>query len=175
MTMRSHVEDDALLDVLDGTASPEATRHAQDCGECARRLADARAGLALAVAAEAPEPSPLYWDAFRGRVAAAIDAEPDSRRQFGRFFAPALLAAAATVAVVSFSPRDRAPIVAAPAPVAASSAMPAVDDAGVDAVAAAVEDLGCSDVAACVASLTDEESRALAEALRAELTASGDL
>ena len=52
--------------------------------------------------------------------------------------------------------------------------MPAADEgAGVDAASA--DDLECRDVAACVAGLTDEESRALAEALRAELGPSGDL
>ena len=47
------------------------------------------------------------------------------------------------------------------------------EGAGVDSASA--DDLECRDVAACVASLTDEESRALAEALRAELGPSGDL
>ncbi len=62
----------------------------------------------------------------------------------------------------------------APAPLAASSALPVTDEgAGVDAASA--DDLECRDVAACVASLTDEESSALAEALRAELGPSGDL
>lgn len=172
--MRSHIEDDALLDVLEGTASVEATRHAEDCAECGGRLTDARAGLALAAAAEAPEPSPLYWDVFRRRVATAIDAEPRQRR-IGRFFAPALLATAAMVAVMSFLPRDPAPLATSPAPLAASSALPAFDETSADAAAASVEELGCTDVAACVAGLTDEESRALAEALRAELAESGDL
>ncbi len=41
--------------------------------------------------------------------------------------------------------------------------------------AAAIDDLGCSDVAACVVGLSDEESRALADALRADLAGNGDL
>jgi hypothetical protein len=40
----------------------------------------------------------------------------------------------------------------------------------------AADEIGeCGDVAACVAGLDDEESRALADALRAELKRGGDL
>ena len=173
--MRSHLEDDVLLDVIEGAAPVEATRHAGECAQCARRIADARAGLWMAAEAGVPEPSPLFWDVFRRRVASAVEAEPRPRhaqagaRRFG-FVVPALLAAAAMVAVVSFMPRE--PGGPAPSPRAASSALPADEDIG---VADAAEDLECGDVAACVAGLTDEESRALAEALRAELAHSGDL
>jgi hypothetical protein len=133
----------------------------------------ARAGLALAAGADAPEPSPLFWDAFRRRVASAIEAEPP-RRRFGGFFVPGLVAAGAVVAVVTFLPIDPGPAGVSPAPLAASSALPVTEEgAGVDAASA--YDLECQDVAACVAGLTDEESRALAEALRAELGPIGDL
>ena len=175
--MRSHLEDDVLLDVIEGAASVEATRHAGECAECARRVADARAGLSLAAGAETPEPSPLFWDVFRRRVASAIEAEPRPRhaetgtRRFG-FVVPALLATAAMVAIVSFMPSEPGAPAPSPARLAASSALPADEDIG---GADAAEDLECRDVAACVASLTDEESRALAEALRAELAHSGDL
>ena len=171
--MRSHLEDDVLLDVIEGAASVEATRHAGECAECARRMADARAGLSMAAQAEAPEPSPLFWDAFRRRVASAIEAEPRPRR-FG-FFVPALLAAAAMVAVVTFLPREPGSPAVAPAPLVASSALPAADESGGVDAAASADDLECRDVAACVAGLTDEESRALAKALRAELAVGGDL
>ena len=175
MTMRSHLEGDVLLDVIEGAASVEATRHAEECAECARRIADARAGLWMAAEAGAPEPSPLFWDVFRRRVASAVEAEPRPRlaetgaRRLG-FVVPALLATAAMVAVVSFMPRE--PGAPPPATLAASSALPADEDIG---VADAAEDLECRDVAACVAGLTDEESRALADALRTDLARSGDL
>lgn len=172
--MRSHLEDDVLLDMALGAASVEAARHVGECAECARRVADARDGLALAAGAAAPEPSPLFWDVFRRRVASAIEAEPRQRRM-GGFFVPALLATAAMVAVVTFLPRQPDAPMVSPASLAASSTLPAVDDGG-DAATASADDLSeCLDVAACVASLTDEESRALAEALRAELGRSGDL
>lgn len=170
--MRTHLEDDVLLDVTLGVASAAATRHAEECDSCARRIADARAGLALAAGAEAPEPSPLFWDAFRRRVGTAIEAEPRPRR-FGGFFVPALLATAATVVLVTFLPREPEVTLISPAPLAASSALPVLED-GADA--GSVDALAeCRDVAACVANLTDEESRALADALQAELGQSGDL
>jgi hypothetical protein len=102
-------------------------------------------------------------------VGTAIEAEPRARR-FGGFVVPALLATAATVALVTILPREPEITLVSPVPMAASAALPAVDEgaeAGIDVLAE------CPDVAACVASLTDEESRELADALRAEL--SGDL
>jgi hypothetical protein len=130
---------------------------------------EARGGLALAAGADAPEPSPLFWDAFRGRVASAIATEARPRRIPG-FLAPAL-AAAAMVAVVVLLPRDPGSPVATPFPRAASSVRPPVEEV----VDASAEELGCNDVAACVVNLTDEESKALADALRAELAQIGDL
>lgn len=175
MTMSTHLQDDLLLDVMEGTAPAEASRHARECGQCSARVAEARAGFALAAGADAPEPSPLFWDTFRRRVAADIDAgRPAVRSRFATFVAPALLATAATVAFLSFVPRTPAPLSVVPVPVAAVSAPPVADDAALDAAIASIDDLGCRDVDACVASLTDEESRALAEALRADL-GSGDL
>ena len=175
--MRSHLEDDVLLDVMEGAASVEATRHAGECASCAGRMADARSGLSLAAGAAAPDPSPLFWDAFRRRVASAIEAEPRPRR-FGGFVAPALLATAAMVVVIAFLPNDGPAPVAAPASLPVWSSLPAADDAALDGLpgSASGDDLaGCEDVAACVADLSDEESRAFAEALRAELGKSGDL
>jgi hypothetical protein len=176
MTMRRHLEEDVLLDVIEGSASAEATRHARECADCSARLTDARAGLAMAMAADAPDPSPLFWDVLRRRVASEIDGvRPPVRSRFGAFVAPALLATAATVAVLSFVPRSPRGLAVSPAPMAAASSAPQFDEATSDAAMASMDDLGCQDVEACVASLTDEESSALADALRAELAGSGDL
>jgi hypothetical protein len=173
MTMRTHLEDDVLLDVLEGRAPAGQARHAAECPSCAGRIADARATLRDLSGAAAPEPSPLFWPGFRARVRAAVEGEPRAARWRG-LFAPALIAAAAAVAGVLFMPAvTRAPD-PAPAPVAVASA-PVLEEAAVD-LAGAPEDLvACPDVAECVASLTDDESRALAEALRADLAPSGDL
>jgi hypothetical protein len=176
MTMRSHPEDDALLDVAEGNASGDAARHVAACADCAARVADARAGLALVSAADMPEPSPLYFDAFRGRVASAIDAPP-VRRRYAGFVLPAFLATAATIAVIAYLPTDvKAPM---PSPAASAwSSLPAAGDPAIDAVASTVsaeEIVACRDVAECVAGLSEEESRAFADALRAELAGSEDL
>lgn len=173
MTMRNHPGDDALLDVIEGAASVETSRHVTACASCAGRIAEVRAGLSMAAAAEAPEPSPLYWEAFPGRVAAAIDARP-ARPRYAGFLLPALLATAATVAVVAYLPRD--PALPAPTPSTWAS-LPAADDTVTEGVATGVSEemVGCRDVAECVADLSDEESRAFAEALRAELAAGESL
>jgi hypothetical protein len=173
MTMRRHLEDDVLLDVLEGAASVEATRHAGACAECAQRMAEARAGLSMAAGAEAPEPSPLFWDAFRGRVASAIEAPP-ARRGYRGLVLPAFLASAAMVAAITFLPTGGPAPVAVPASPAWSS-LPAADETALDGFQGADDLAGCRDVAECVADLSDEESRAFAEALRAELGKSGDL
>jgi hypothetical protein len=177
MTMRSHPEDDALFDVASGSASAEAARHVAACAPCAERVADARVGLALASRAEVPEPSPLFFDAFRGRVAAALDgAAPPARRRYAGFLLPAFLATAATVAVIAYLPTDvRSPL---PSPTASAwSALPAAGDPAVEGVStvSAEEIVACRDVAECVAGLSEEESRAFADALRAELAGSEDL
>jgi hypothetical protein len=168
MTMR-HLEDDVLLDVTFGAASVEATRHAAECAECARRTADARAGLAMAAGAEVPEPSPLFWDAFRSRVASAIDAPPAWRTRRG-FLLPAFLATAATVATIALLPRSATVPATAPASLPAWSALAEPEEVPADELVA-----GCLDVAECVADLSDEEGRAFADALEAELGKSGDL
>lgn len=176
MTMRNHPGDEALLDAAFGAAGAETERHVASCAECAGRVSDVRAALSMVAEAEAPEPSPLFWDAFRGRVASAI-AAPPARRRYAGFVLPAFLAAAATIAVIAYLPTD----VAAPAPspaASASSSLPVAEDASFDAVPPAIaaeEIVGCRDVAECVADLSDEESRAFADALRADLAASEDL
>ena len=172
MTMRTHLEDAVLLDVLEGQASAAQARHAAECASCAERIADARAALLDVVAASPPEPSPLFWPGFRARVRAAVDEKPRPLR-WRALFAPAMLAATAMVAAVLL-PRVDPPVERAPAPVAVASA-PTVEEAGLDLPWAPEDIVACPDVAECVASMSDEESKALAEALRAELAPSGDL
>jgi hypothetical protein len=170
MTMRNHPGDDALLDVVEGNASVEAESHVARCAECARRVSDVRAGLAMAGAADAPEPSPLFFEHFRGRVASAIDAPP-ARRRYAGFFLPAFLATAATVAVIAYLPGSASAPIPSPA-ASAWSSLPAADEPALEAYPATVfaeEVVGCRHVAECVADLSDEESRAFADALRAEL------
>ena len=172
MTMRTHLEDDVLMDVLEGRAPAAAARHVAECASCAARVEEARAALFAVAGAEAPEPSPLFWTSFRARVREGIGAEGVASRRWRALVAPAFLAAAATVAVVSFVPVSPS-VDVAPVPVATlATAVP--EDVAMEAAAAPEDLVACPDVAACVVSLSDDESRALAEALRDEL-ASGDL
>jgi hypothetical protein len=60
--------------------------------------------------------------------------------------------------------------VTAPASLPAWSSLAEPEEASADELVA-----GCLDVAECVADLSDEESRAFADALKAELGRSGDL
>ena len=170
MTMRTHLEDDVLLDVMEGRASAEAARHARECAECARRVADAREGLSLAVSADAPSPSPLFWTAFRSRVAAGIAAP---RRMRSPLFAPALLATAAMIAAAIYLPSRSRQSPGPSSPVA--MATPTLDGAPLEVPVSADELVECPDVAECVVELSDADSRALADALRAELAENGDL
>jgi hypothetical protein len=172
MTMRTHLEDDVLLDVLLGQASAGQAGHASECASCAARIADARAALDEVAGAPAPEPSPLFWPGFRARVRGAVEAEPRPFR-WSALFAPALLTAAAMLAGVLFL-RVEPSGERTPAPDAVASA-PAVEEAALEVAGAPEDIVACPDVEECVASLTDEESRALAEALRADMARSGDL
>ena len=170
--MPRHVADRELMDIVDGLGAPEARGHLAACGECQGRVEAARAGLRLAQAADVPEPPPLYWEAFRRQVERRITEEPRARWSWR--WTPALAAAAALVALVSFLPSRRSPPAATPAPLlpAWSALPPAEEDGGLSvlqALASSPEDLApvadCGGVADCVAGLSDEESRALAAAL----------
>lgn len=182
--MGAHASDGRLLEVLEGTAVADRP-HVEACPHCQARLAEARAGLALAVNAEVPEPSPLYWESLRRQVSRAVEREGQRRPAFWRLpFGPALAAAAVLAGIVTFLPGTHPP----PAPVpeqtlpAWSALPPAEDDPGLDvlrAVAPVVADAalptGCSGVNECVVDLSDEESQALAEGLRREIGEGQDL
>jgi hypothetical protein len=176
--MTRHLTDEQLLDVLEGDATAAGTGHAGECPACATRLAGLRDTLLRARRADVPEPSPLYWQAFRRSVDRRIAEEPRSRR--AGWLVP-LLATAALVAVVVARPprgvapgRPEPPAATATAVVPAWSALPPAEQddslpvleafALTDGEAAAWEDgrgLGVFE-----AGLSDEESQALADGLR---------
>ena len=129
----------------------------------------------MAQASEVPEPSPLYWEAFRRQVNRRIQGE--GRRPWFRFLVP--LAAAAGLVVALTRPLS-APTVSS-VPVAASvlpawSALPAADDDPgfevLQAVASSGSDLASSyargSVQELLSDLSDEESQALAERLKTD-------
>jgi hypothetical protein len=177
--MASHVPDDRLLDVMEGTGAADRA-HVEACPLCRARLAEAQAGRALAAGAEVPEPSPLYWESLRRQVSRRLDEEGARRAPFWRWISlgPALAAAAVLVGIVTLLPvtrRSPAPVPERPLP-AWSALPPADEDEGLDflraaapAVADAAPPAGCAAVAECVSDLSDEESRVLAERLRQEI------
>jgi hypothetical protein len=173
-----HPTEALLLDLLDGVASGDVRRHFAECAVCAARVEEARQGLVLASQAEVPEPSPVYWEAFRSQVGRRISVERRSRRVL---LAP-LAAAAVLAGVVALLPRNTTgPSAVRVATLPAWSALPAADDdpglsilaavgGSSDELATAVDCPGTGD---CLAELSDDESRALADLLGRELGGGG--
>ena len=169
--MSAHLSDQTMTDVLEGGGSPIEWTHIASCPGCRSRLDEGRAALALATQAEVPEPPGLYWEALRRNVSRRIAEEP-ARRSRWSWLLPAAAATAAVV-VIALSLAGRRPAPSAAAPLLPSwSALPAVaDDEGL-AVVSGFADGGLAEweegrgLGAFVASLSDEESEALVEALR---------
>jgi hypothetical protein len=171
-SVQGHLTDDALIDLMEGRADAAAREHVGSCEACGLRVRDAQEALRVAVQAEVPEPSPLYWETFRRQVGRRIaDERAGSRRTF---WAWGLLAAAAVVVVVlSSSSRSPAPAVAPTLPV--WIALPDQDEAAISVL----EEMGPSDedlrpaladpgVAHEIAGLSEEDSRSVAEAMEGD-------
>ena len=176
--MWTHVSDAALMDLIEGTAAERVQRHVAACAPCRSRVDDARIALGLVPLAAVPEPVPAYWDVMRRRVAHALVEAPAVRSR-RPLWAAAALAGAAVIAAIGLRPGP-APVVPQAIPMAALpawSALPPTDEDPAlplleevaPVVAAATPTVECSDVSECVVGLTDEESRDLADALRAQL------
>ena len=170
--MSWHLPDDRIIDFMDGLATPREREHAASCAACRARIDEAGQGLDAAGEADIPEPSPLYWDAFRAHVSRRLAAE--GRVSWWWRLGPALAAATALVVLV---PALRAPGPAAPSVLSPWAALPAAEeDAGLT-VLAGVAGSGVDLVAVReggglaeeLAALSDEDSQALAEALRQRL------
>lgn len=67
-----HLAPEALLDLADGTTPEASVDHLARCAECRAQLSDLRATMGLAMAADVPEPSPLFWDHLSARVRESI-------------------------------------------------------------------------------------------------------
>jgi hypothetical protein len=182
--MRSHLTEDMLEEALEGLGSGEARRHLAECGDCALRLEEARAGLALTADAEVPEPPPLYWEVFRRQVGLRISEEAPARRAIGFWLFPALATAAAVLVFVSLTRSPGAVETPQPLPTlpAWSALPPAEEDEGLEVLQALAAEGGALDaalparsVAGELADLSDEESAGLVDALHGELGATGAL
>jgi hypothetical protein len=141
-----HLSRTEFVDLLDSFASPpeERVRHVETCAECRAQL-DALRDTATAARADGDaEPSPLFWNHFAARVAAAVRDEPVPSRTVPWLRAPILtwgtIASIAMLLVVGavwrttlHAPSPAQPIASGDrAPDIALSAPPASDDADDD-------------------------------------------
>jgi hypothetical protein len=176
--MTRHPSEEVLLELGLGEGDAESRGHLRQCGECAERVARLEGTQALLREAEVPDPSPLYWESLRRNVAARIAAEPPPARGWRVWFwRPALGALALAVALggglALEGPQREAPLEhrlpawSALPPAAEDVALVALDGA----LASGEEPVlgGCEGLAGCLASLTDEETLALADELRSAL------
>ncbi|MFN8057780.1 MAG: hypothetical protein U0Q12_01350 [Vicinamibacterales bacterium] len=73
----SHLTPADWTDWLDGRMDGDRRSHLETCERCGRIAADLRvASDGAALAAEVPEPSPLFWEHLARRVGDAVAAEP---------------------------------------------------------------------------------------------------
>ena len=179
--MWRHPSSERLLDLAEGRSGGKDATHVAGCAQCRETVETAREGLLLAREADAlPEPSAVYWEAFRRNVDRQIVAEP-ARSRWTWGWRPALAGGAALAALsLSLLPGLRAPRIEPAAPtLPAWSALPPVAD---DVSLAMIGELEPSDDAVAAAStppsvvhavveLSDAEQRQLAVALQ-ELLAS---
>jgi hypothetical protein len=171
--MGKHLSEESLMDIVEGVADGAARAHLASCSGCRSRVDEAVLGLARAREAEVPEPSPLYWEAFRRQVGRRIVSEAKTAWRWRVI--PLLAASAALVVIV---PRLQAPpAVSVARVVPAWSALPPADE---DAGLAVLQSLAASDaelnparegrgVAELLGDLSEEENQALADALRRKL------
>ena len=166
-----------LMDVLEGTAAGPRARTSRPARPAASAARTRRArAWPWRASADVPEPSPLYWDAFRRQVGRRSAEEPPARGLAPVASRPWLAPAAAAVALLWrwSSRRERAAgAVAAPALPAWSALPPREDDAGLDVLEVWPRRrrprgrCRVRGVADCLIGLSDEESLDLADALRA--------
>jgi hypothetical protein len=167
-----HASEENVVELACGEGSAEDRAHASACEACAGRVREAEEALALLRQADVPEPSPLYWESLRSGVKRRI-AEDGRRVSAWTLLVP--LAAAAALVAMFWSGGGTRPRPTAPQPALSSwSPLPAADaDESLqvlEGLAAAGQDAAdwdeTSGLQPYLASLTDEESRALAESLR---------
>jgi hypothetical protein len=139
---------------------------------------EARSALGLTVRAALPEPAPIFWDVMRRRIAGRLSEAPPARGRRRPLWAAAAVAGAAMAVLatgVGIRPTVEPPHPAAAALPAWSALPPADEDPGMPVletiapIVASAPSVECPDVAECVAGLSDDESRALADVLRAKI------
>ena len=76
MKTDAHLSPEEFIDAAEGVRTEASLPHLAECLQCRRELADLRRTMTVAVDADVPEPSPLYWDTLSARIGERIDAEP---------------------------------------------------------------------------------------------------
>jgi hypothetical protein len=190
----AHLSPDEFVDAAEGTRSEASLPHLADCDRCRRELADLRRTMSVAVDADVPEPSPLFWDHLSARIGERIDAEP-GRQWWQAWIRPRVLvplAAAVLLAlIVALAPNSRSVGVSPPAgsgPMAAVEPSTDTADLAADPLLTLVSDLSANmDLdSASAAGFADPDSAehaithmnideltALKQLLQAEMTRSG--
>ena len=189
-----HLPPDLLIDIAEGTRPESSASHLAECGECRRQLAELREMMAVAVSAEMPEPSPLFWDHLSARVRTAVAEDVERPAPWARVLNARVLAgslgligAAAVLAMAVSMRTGNVPattVTLTPPPVAAPADV-ATDDPSLTLLTdladgldwdAAVDDgltvpVGAADVV--VADLSDAERVELRRLLREAMSAPG--
>lgn len=197
-----HLDEPELVDLLDGHLAPALAEHVDECDACRERAAALRDTLAAARLDEGHEPSPLFWDHFSARVAAAVgDEQPPAAPSGWRAWLSSPATAWATSASVAvllmvgalWHATLQAPVFPAVAPSrapqAAAPAAVAPDDVEADrawaVVRTAATDLAWDEVTATgiaahpgaaegvAMELTADERTELARLIMAEMKAAG--
>jgi hypothetical protein len=166
-----HLSEQELAGLASGAVGTQP--HLEGCANCRSRLEEIRAAWRLAADAAAPEPPSAYWQAFPRQVRRRL--EDRQRRRRLLWLAPTFAAAFALVLALRAPLTPPSPARALPLP--AWTPLPdAAGDVGwlaVEGLLRESEDLGadasCRDLGECLAGLSDEESAALAVALRRDL------
>jgi hypothetical protein len=173
--MPRHLSDAMIVDAVEGGGAAAAQEHVVSCSQCARKVADARSTLEGVRGTVVPEPPEEYFAALRREIGRRIDSEAPGRMGWERWlWLPALALGGAMALVLALGHVERA---GAPAPtLPAWTAVPANEDLAMTALSGlgpspedvpyATGDAGLADE---VAALSEEESVALVQALRAEM------
>ncbi len=197
----SHLDHAELVDAAEDRAALAAGPHAHlaACARCQADVAALQATLVEAGGEGVAEPSPLFWDHFASRVAAAVREEPPASRVallwsgrpaavWAALLVVVLVSATFTWRATLHAPAHPGAAGAAPANAAAAGAAGAADpdvDHAWRAVRAAVDDLQWDDIQAsgmvgtagtadrAAAELSPEERAELARLLESEMQRSG--
>lgn len=73
-----HLSDAELVDAAERTLTPSRRAHLDSCDRCRAAMNALESMLREVSAGDVPEPSPLFWDHFSGRVHDAVAAEEPS-------------------------------------------------------------------------------------------------